>query len=108
LEIHCPQKSTNYNTLLIIDQFYTSQLGLTEANYVPSICLQDGCASIAFGASSRGTLTVYSISGSKMTSQKVMEVSNAQIPVSSWSSGVYFLHYTLSSGAQGVVRFVKE
>ena len=108
LEIHCPQKSTNYNTLLIIDQFYTSQLGLTEANYVPSICLQDGCASVAFGASSRGTLTVYSISGSKMTSMSVMEVSNAQIPVSSWSSGVYFLHYTLNSGARGVVRFVKE
>jgi hypothetical protein len=43
-----------------------------------------------------------------MTSQNVMEVSNAQIPVSSWSSGVYFLHYTLNSGAQGVVRFVKE
>ncbi len=107
LEIHCPQKNTNYNTLLIIDQFYTSQLGLTEPTFVPSICVQDGCASVALGASSRGTLTVYSISGSKMTSQKVMEVSNAQIPVSSWSSGVYFLHYTLSSGAQGVVRFVK-
>jgi hypothetical protein len=107
LEIHCPQKNTNYNTLLIIDQFYTSQLGLTEATFVPSICVQDGCASVALGASSRGTLTVYSISGSKMTSQHVMEVSNAQIPVSSWSTGVYFLHYTLSSGAQGVVRFVK-
>ncbi len=107
LEIHCPQKNTNYNTLLIIDQFYTSQLGLAEPTFVPSICVQDGCASVGLGASSRGTLTVYSISGSKMTSQKVMEVSNAQIPVSSWSSGVYFLHYTLSSGAQGVVRFVK-
>ena len=107
LEIHCPQKNTNYNTLLIIDQFYTSQLGLTEPTFVPSICVQDGCASVGLGASSRGTLTVYSISGSKMTSQKVVEVSNAQIPVSSWSSGVYFLHYTLSSGAQGVVRFVK-
>lgn len=107
LEIHCPQKNTNYNTLLIIDQFYTSQLGLTEPTFVPSICVQDGCASVALGASSRGTLTVYSISGSKMTSQKVMEVSNAQIPVSSWSSGVYFLHYSLSSGTQGVVRFVK-
>lgn len=107
LEIHCPQKNTNYNTLLIIDQFYTSQLGLTEPTFVPSICVQDGCASVALGASSRGTLTVYSISGSKMTSQKVMEVNNAQIPVSSWSSGVYFLHYNLSSGAQGVVRFVK-
>ena len=108
LEIHCPQKNTNYNTLLIIDQFYTSQLGLTEPTFVPSICVQDGCASVGLGASSRGTLTVYSISGSKMTSQKVVEVSNAQIPVSSWSTGVYFLHYSLSSGAQGVVRFVKE
>ncbi len=108
LEIHCPQKNTNYNTLLVIDQFYTSQLGITEPTFVPSICVQDGCASVALGASSRGTLTVYSISGSKMTSQNVMEVSNAQIPVSSWSTGVYFLHYTLSSGAQGVVRFVKE
>ncbi|MCF8219926.1 MAG: T9SS type A sorting domain-containing protein [Cryomorphaceae bacterium] len=107
LEIHCPQKNTNYNTLLIIDQFYTSQLGLTEPTFVPSICVQDGCASVGLGASSRGTLTVYSISGSKMTSQKVMEVSNAQILVSSWSTGVYFLHYSLSSGAQGVVRFVK-
>jgi hypothetical protein len=107
LEIHCPQKNTNYNTLLIIDQFYTSQLGITESTFVPSICVQDGCASVGLGASSRGTLTVYSVSGSKMTSQKVMEVSNAQIPVSSWSSGVYFLHYNLSSGAQGVVRFVK-
>lgn len=108
LEIHCPQKNTNYNTLLIIDQFYTSQLGLTEPTFVPSICVQDGCASVALGASSRGTLTVYSISGSKMTSQHVMEVSDAQIPVFSWSTGVYFLHYSLSSGAQGVVRFVKE
>ena len=107
LEIHCPQKNTNYNTLLVIDQFYTSQLGLTEPTLVPSICVQDGCASVALGASSRGTLTVYSISGSKMTSQNVMEVSNAHIPVSSWSTGVYFLHYTLSSGAQGVLRFVK-
>ena len=107
LEIHCPQKNTNYNTLLIIDQFYSSQLGLTEPTFAPSICVQDGCASVALGASSRGTLTVYSISGSKMTSQNVMEVSNAHIPVSSWSTGVYFLHYTLSSGAQGVLRFVK-
>ena len=107
LEIHCPQKNTNYNTLLVIDQFYTSQLGLTEPTLVPSICVQDGCASVALGASSRGTLTVYSISGSKMTSQNVMEVSNAHIPVSSWSTGVYFLHYTLSSGAQGLLRFVK-
>ncbi len=107
LEIHCPQKNTNYNTLLIIDQFYTSQLGLTEPTFVPSICVQDGCASVALGSSSRGTLTVYSISGSVMAAQHVSNVSSTQFQLANWNPGIYFVHYSLSSGARGVLRFVK-
>ena len=107
LEIHCPQKNTNYNTLLIIDQFYTSQLGLTEATFVPSICVQDGCASINLHTLQRGELTIYSINGNMMAAQHVSNVSSTQVQLTNWNPGIYFVHYSLSSGARGVLRFVK-
>ena len=107
LEIHCPQKNTNYNTLLIIDQFYASQLGLTESTFVPSICVQDGCASINLHTLQRGELTIYSINGSVMAAQQVSNVSSTQVQLSNWNPGIYFVHYSLSSGARGVLRFVK-
>lgn len=107
LEIHCPQKNTNYNTLLIIDQFYTSQLGITEPTFVPSICVQDGCASINLLTPQRGELTIYSINGSVMAAQQVSNVSSTQVQLANWNPGIYFVHYSLSSGARGVLRFVK-
>lgn len=107
LEIHCPQKNTNYNTLLIIDQFYSSQLGLTESTFVPSICVQDGCASINLHTLQRGELTIYSINGSVMAAQHVSNVSSTQVQLTNWNPGIYFVHYSLSSGARGVLRFVK-
>ena len=107
LEIHCPQKNTNYNTLLIIDQFYSSQLGLAEPTFVPSICVQDGCASINLLTPQRGELTIYSINGSLMHEQHVSNVSSTQVQLSNWNPGIYFMQYSLSSGARGVLRFVK-
>ena len=107
LEIHCPQKNTNYNTLLIIDQFYSSQLGIAEPSFVPSICVQDGCASINLLTPQRGELTIYSINGSVMAAQQVSNVSSTQVQLANWNPGIYFLHYSLSSGARGVLRFVK-
>ena len=107
LEIHCPQKNTNYNTLLIIDQFYTSQLGITEPTFVPSICVQDGCASINLHMPQRGELKIYSINGSLMAAQQVSNVSSAQVQLANWNPGIYFMQYSLSSGARGVLRFVK-
>jgi hypothetical protein len=107
LEIHCPQKNTNYNTLLIIDQFYTSQLGITEPTFVPSICVQDGCASINLHTLQHGELTIYSINGSVMAAQQVSNVSSTQVQLANWNPGIYFVHYSLSSGARGVLRFVK-
>ena len=107
LEIHCPQKNTNYNTLLIIDQFYTSQLGITEPTFVPSICVQDGCASINLHTLQRGELTIYSINGNVMAAQQVSNVSSTQVQLANWNPGIYFVHYSLSSGARGVLRFVK-
>jgi hypothetical protein len=107
LEIHCPQKNTNYNTLLIIDQFYSAQLGIIEPVYTPSICVQDGCASINLFTPQRGELTIYSINGSLMSAQQVSNVSSTQIQLANWNSGIYFMHYSLASGARGVLRFVK-
>ena len=107
LEIHCPQKNTNYNTLLVIDQFYTSQLGITEPTFVPSICVQDGCASINLLTPQRGELTIYSMNGSLMAAQQVSNVSSTKVQISTWNPGIYFMHYSLSSGAGGVLRFVK-
>ena len=107
LEIHCPQKNTNYNTLLIIDQFYSSQLGLAEPTFVPSICVQDGCASINLHTLQRGELTIYSINGNVMAAQQVSNVSSTQVQLANWNPGIYFMHYSLSSGARGVLRFVK-
>lgn len=107
LEIHCPQKNTNYNTLLIIDQFYSAQLGIIEPVYTPSICIQDGCASINLVTPQRGELTIYSINGSLMSAQQVSNVSSTQIQMTNWNSGIYFMHYSLASGARGVLRFVK-
>ena len=107
LEIHCPQKNTNYNTLLVIDQFYTSQLGITEPTFVPSICVQDGCASINLLTPQRGELTIYSMNGSLMAAQQVSNVSSTKVQISTWNPGIYFMHYSLSSGARGVLRFVK-
>jgi hypothetical protein len=107
LEIHCPQKNTNYNTLLIIDQFYSAQLGIEEPVFTPSICVQDGCASINLFTPQRGELTIYSINGSLMSAQQVSNVSSTQIQLANWNSGIYFMHYSLASGARGVLRFVK-
>ncbi len=107
LEIHCPQKNTNYNTLLIIDQFYSSQLGIAEPSFVPSICVQDGCASINLHSPQRGELTIYSINGSVMAAQQVSNVSSTQVQLANWNSGIYFMQYNLASGARGVLRFVK-
>jgi hypothetical protein len=107
LEIHCPQKNTNYNTLLIIDQFYSAQLGIEEPVFTPSICVQDGCASINLFTPQRGELTIYSINGSLMSAQQVSNVSSAQIQMANWNPGIYFMHYSLVSGARGVLRFVK-
>ena len=107
LEIHCPQKNTNYNTLLIIDQFYSAQLGIEEPVFTPSICVQDGCASINLFTPQRGELTIYSINGSLMSAQQVSNVSSTQIQMANWNSGIYFMHYSLASGARGVLRFVK-
>jgi hypothetical protein len=107
LEIHCPQKNTNYNTLLIIDQFYSAQLGIVEPVYTPSICVQDGCASIDLVTPQRGELTIYSINGSLMSAQQVSNVSSTQIQMANWNPGIYFMHYNLASGARGVLRFVK-
>ena len=107
LEIHCPQKNTNYNTLLIIDQFYSAQLGIEEPVFTPSICVQDGCASINLVTPQRGELTIYSINGSLMSAQQVSNVSSTQIQMANWNSGIYFMHYSLASGARGVLRFVK-
>ncbi len=107
LEIHCPQKNTNYNTLLVIDQFYTSQLGITEPTFVPSICVQDGCASINLLTPQRGELTIYSMNGGLMSAQQVSNVSSTKVQISTWNPGIYFMHYSLSSGAGGVLRFVK-
>lgn len=107
LEIHCPQKNTNYNTLLIIDQFYTSQLGVNESSYVPTICLQDGCASINLLTPQSGELNVYSMNGNLMVKQGVANVSTAKIQMANWNPGIYFMQYSLSSGARGVLRFVK-
>lgn len=107
LEIHCPQKNTNYNTLLIIDQFYSSQLGITEPTFVPSICVQDGCASINLHTLQHGELTIYSINGSVMAAQQVTNVSSTQVQLANWNPGIYFMQYSLSSGARGVLRFVK-
>ena len=107
LEIHCPQKNTNYNTLLVIDQFYTSQLGITEPTFVPSICVQDGCASINLLTPQRGELTIYSMNGGLMSAQQVSNVSSTKVQISTWNPGIYFMHYSLSSGARGVLRFVK-
>ncbi|NDB34305.1 MAG: hypothetical protein EB023_02940 [Flavobacteriia bacterium] len=108
LEIHCPQKTTNYNTLLVIDQFYTAQLGITENHYTPSICMENGCASVNLGVALKGNLTVYAINGCKMVEQQLFDMSKTSIPVGAWNSGVYFMHYSLSNGATGVLRFVKE
>ena len=107
LEIHCPQKNTNYNTLLIIDQFYSAQLGIEEPVFTPSICVQDGCASINLFTPQRGELTIYSINGSLMSAQQVSNVSSTQIQMTNWNPGIYFMHYSLASGACGVLRFVK-
>ena len=107
LEIHCPQKNTNYNTLLVIDQFYTSQLGITEPTFVPSICVQDGCASINLLTPQRGELTIYSMNGGLMSAQQVSNVSSTKVQISTWNPGIYFVPYSLSSGARGVLRFVK-
>ena len=107
LEIHCPQKNTNYNTLLVIDQFYTSQLGITEPTFVPSICVQDGCASINLLTPQRGELTIYSMNGGLMSAQQVSNVSSTKVQISTWTPGIYFMHYSLSSGARGVLSFVK-
>ena len=107
LEIHCPQKNTNYNTLLIIDQFYSAQLGIEEPVFTPSICVQDGCASINLFTPQRGELTIYSINGSLMSAQQVSNVSSTQIQMANWNPGIYFMHYSLVSGARGVLRFVK-
>lgn len=107
LEIHCPQKNTNYNTLLVIDQFYTSQLGITEPTFVPSICVQDGCASINLHSPQRGELTIYSMNGSLMAARQVSNVLSTQVQLANWNPGIYFMHYSLSSGARGVLRFVK-
>jgi hypothetical protein len=107
LEIHCPQKNTNYNTLLIIDQFYSAQLGIEEPVYTPSICVQDGCASVNLLTPQRGELTIYSINGSLMSAQQVSNVSSTQIQMANWNPGIYFMHYSLASGARGVLRFVK-
>lgn len=108
LEIHCPQKTTNYNTLLVIDQFYTAQLGITENHYTPSICMENGCTSVNLGVAVKGNLTVYAMNGSKMFEQQLFDISKTSIPVGAWNSGIYVMHYSLSNGATGVVRFVKE
>ncbi|MFM7594595.1 MAG: T9SS type A sorting domain-containing protein [Flavobacteriales bacterium] len=107
IEIHCPQKNTNYNTLLVIDQFYTSQLGVIESSYVPTICLQDGCASINLLTPQSGELNVYSMNGNLMVKQGVANVSTAKIQMANWNPGIYFMHYNLTSGSNGVLRFVK-
>ena len=106
LQIHCPQKNTNYNTLLVIDQFYSSQLGVNESSFVPSICLQDGCASISLGGSTHGKFMVYSINGNRMLNQDFSNASKIQFATEHWTSGVYFMHYSFAKGVQGVVRFV--
>ena len=107
LSIHCPQKNTNFNTLLVIDQFYTAQLAVEDKEWVPSICIQDGCASVQLLPTQKGALTVYSLNGMKVAEQAVNQANPSQFLIAQWTSGVYFLHYNLSSGAQGVVRFVK-
>ncbi len=107
LEIHCPQKNSNYNTLLIIDQFFSTQLGLLDPSFTPSICVKNGCAYINLNNPQYGELTVYSINGSVMYEQQVSNVSSTQIELSNWNPGVYFMQYSLSNGVQGVLRFMK-
>jgi len=106
LSIHCPQKNTNLNTLLVIDQFYTAQLAVDTKEWAPSICIQDGCASVQLLPAHKGTLTVYSLNGLKVAEQALNQANPSQFSIAQWTSGVYFLQYNLSSGVQGVVRFV--
>jgi len=107
LQIHCPQKNTNYNTLLITDQFYTAQLGINQHDWTPSVCVNDGCVSIAMTNGNAGEYTVYAVNGSIMTSDRMADSANTKFSISSWESGCYFIRYTYASGKSGVLRFVK-
>jgi hypothetical protein len=107
LQVYCPVKNTNYNTLLAIDQFYSAQLGIEEAQYVPSICIKDGCANMDFSSLQNGEFTVYAINGSVMYQNEISSQSTMKFEVSKWESGIYLLHYSFTNGSRGVVRFVK-
>ena len=107
LSIHCPQKNTNYNTLLIIDQFYSSQLGLSEMQNGPQICMNEACASLGIMSPIDGTCSIYSITGNLLVQSKVSHHENKHISISDWASGVYLLNYTYDNGTSGTLRFFK-
>jgi hypothetical protein len=56
---------------------------------------------------SGGDYSVYALNGSLMKSDRVENAADAKFSISSWESGIYFFHYTYTSGKSGVLRFVK-
>lgn len=107
IQIHCPQKNTNYNTLLAFDQFYSAQLGLIENDFTPGIFVNDGLATLQMGTSQNGNIRVYSSNGNVVFENGIQNETEVKFNVSNWNSGIYFVHYSFETGRNGVVKFVK-
>lgn len=107
IQIYCPQKNTNYNTLLAFDQFYSAQLGLIENDFTPGIFVNDGLATLQMGTSQHGKIRVYSSNGNVVLENGIQNATEVKFNVSKWNSGIYFVHYSFETGRNGVVKFVK-
>ena len=105
LQVYCNIKSTNFNTLLAYDQFYTSQLSLPDVD-LASIYLNANSNSLVinFPMNQSGTALVYNVSGSLYASSNFTNSKLISLNTANWENGIYLVKLSLENGKTQTIR----
>jgi hypothetical protein len=105
LQLYCNIKSTNFNTLLAYDQFYTSQLSLPEVD-LASIYLNANTNTLVinFPINQSGTALVYNVSGSLCASSNFSNSKQISLTTENWDKGIYLVKLSLENGKMQTIR----
>ena len=105
LQVYCNLKTTNFNTLLAIDQFYTSQLSIPEEEFA-SIYLNPNTNSLVinFPMNQSGAALIYNVSGSLCASSNFTNSKQISLNTENWEKGIYLVKLSLANGKMQTIR----
>lgn len=108
LQIYCPQKNTNYNTLLAIDQFYTSALIVSEMdNEIIYFTQLENALLLNLPKQLSGTISVHSLNGALINETSFLSTNLIEMNTKSWGNGMFIVRVSCSNGTSKLIKIVR-